>query len=207
VTFDVERHHRRSLRLRGYDYSRAGAYFVTLCTRQRECLFGDVIDDAMVLNEHGRVVQAAWNALPTHYPRVDLDAFVVMPNHVHGVILVGAIHESPSMACPSLGVSLHGEAGAGAIRESPLHGQWRDEVARRRRMTIPLIVGRVKSTSAIQINVTRGTPGVPVWQRNYYEHVIRNDDDLNRIRQYIADNPRNWPSDQETPSFFFRRRV
>src|SRR5512137_1336233 len=95
---ELNRHQRRSIRLPGYDYSQPGAYFLTLCTHERETLFGDVVDDVMRLNDYGEIVAAVWADLPNHYPHVELDAFVIMPNHVHGIIViadnaVGAIHE------------------------------------------------------------------------------------------------------------------
>lgn len=97
MKYDPEKHHRRSVRLRGYDYSQAGAYFVTICTQNRECLFGDMVDGEMRLNDAGRVVHGVWNDLPDHYAGVKLDAFVVMPNHVHGIIvIVGAGYPAPT---------------------------------------------------------------------------------------------------------------
>ena len=96
--YDPQRHHRRSIRLRGYDYTQPGAYFITICTRQRAPLFGRVVDGKMALNAWGRIVWACWREIPHHFPHVELDAFVVMPNHVHGVIFivdVGATHASP----------------------------------------------------------------------------------------------------------------
>ncbi len=89
--FDPERHHRRSIRLKGYDYSRPGAYFVTICAQNHECLFGEIQERRMILNEAGCMVQAVWHELPQHYPDVDVDAFVVMPNHVHGIIVLKSI--------------------------------------------------------------------------------------------------------------------
>ena len=100
--FDPDIHHRRSIRLRHYDYSRAGAYFVTICTWQRECLFGEVVEAAVSLNELGQVAWDCWNGIPDHFLNVELDAFLVMPNHMHGIIVlnddgnpVGARHASP----------------------------------------------------------------------------------------------------------------
>lgn len=129
----------------------------------------------------GAVADECWRAIPGHYPNVRLDAFVIMPNHVHGVLVVmgdnvGAIHESP----PNIGANIHG-----AVREPPL----------RLNPKIGKIIGRFKMNSAKQINILRGMTGVPVWQRNYYEHIVRDDDALNRIRQYIRNNPAQWDLD------------
>ena len=97
---DPEKHHRRSIRLKGYDYSRAGAYFVTICTQNRECLFGDIVDGEMMLNDAGRMVDAVWNAMPKYYTGVDVDLFQIMPNHIHGIIII--VGAGPC-ACPDMG--------------------------------------------------------------------------------------------------------
>jgi len=164
------RHPRRSIRLQGFDYSQPGAYFVTVCTRERACLFGDVVDGEMRLNEAGRIVEQCWSAISIHFPNVVLDAFVVMPNHVHGIVLIA------------------GET-VGAKNVSPLPGTSK---------TIGSIVRGFK------IGVTkwfRDNCGIgEVWQRNYYEHIIRDDGSLNRIREYIRNNPMRWAFDRENPT-------
>lgn len=173
MRFDPGGHHRRLLRLRGYDYSQPGAYFVTVCTKDGEGLFGEISDGSMRLNVSGEMVQECWVDLPRRYPYVELDAFVVMPNHIHGIIVisVGAIHELP-------------------VEE------YRTE---RRKMSLPKIIGYAKMNTAKRINQLRHTYGAPVWQRSYYEHVIRDEASLNRIRQYIAENPLRWADDEENP--------
>ena len=180
MKYDPERHHRRSVRLRGYDYSQAGAYFVTICTPDRACLFGDVADGVMRLNDAGRVVERCWHEIPIHFPHVELDEFVIMPNHVHGVIvIVGAGSPRPYVA-----------SGAGTktgAETAPL------------RATLGRMVAYFKYQSTKHINIMRGTPGIPVWQRNYYEHIIRDDESLNRILEYIVNNPLQWELDWENP--------
>lgn len=141
--FDPNKLHRRSIRLEGYDYSQPGAYFVTICTYQREELFGQVKDGRMCPNRLGAIVQSTSCNLPYHYPHVKLDAFCLMPNHVHG-ILVLVDDDIVSCAKPII------------------------------RHALPEIVRAFKSFSARRINTIRRTPGFPVWQRNYYEHIIRN---------------------------------
>ena len=172
-----QRRNRQSIRLRGYDYSRVGAYYITICVRNRQCLFGDVIDRHMQLNQAGLIIRSVWDNLPRLYDGIDLDAFIVKPNHVHGIVVinqpVGVIQESPTYAEP---------------------------VAQRRRMLLSKIVGRLKMVSAKQINALRGSSGQPLWQRNYYEHVIRDEGSLKRIRQYFADNPAQWEFDHENPA-------
>jgi REP element-mobilizing transposase RayT len=178
MTYDPEVHHRRSIRLAGYDYRRAGAYFVTICAQGRECLFG-CADNPAVLAKAGHFVEAVWQGLPDHYSHVELDAFVVMPNHIHGIVVL-VDGEWPGLCAGD-------PAGAGF------------EPAPTRRHGLPEVVRAFKTFSARRINEARGTPGVPVWQRNYYEHIIRNEEALNRIREYIVENPARWAEDPENP--------
>lgn len=165
---------RRSIRLKGYDYTRPGAYFVTISTHQGKPLFGDVADGVMMLNEYGGIVRACWEAIPEHFPDVETDAFVVMPNHVHGVIV---IHEHSVRA-------RHARTGAACCPRTERPGVAAGSLG--------AIVRSFKSACTKHINAMRGTPGAPVWHRNYYERVIRNERELNAIRQYILDNPARW---------------
>ena len=89
MAYDQDRHHRRSIRLKGYDYTQAGAYFVTICTHERKCLFGDIVDGNMILNDAGRFAEKCWTEIPAHFPHVALDEFVIMPNHIHGILCIG----------------------------------------------------------------------------------------------------------------------
>jgi REP element-mobilizing transposase RayT len=177
-----QRRQRRSIRLQGYNYSRAGAYYITICTRDRQCLLGKVVDGKTQLNEAGNIVQTVWEGLPQFYGGVELDAFIVMPNHIHGIIVI--------------------RTGVGAIHESPLQSNppTLARVADRRRMLLSKVIGRFKMASAKRVNDLRQTTGSAVWQRNYYEHVVRDEESLNRIRQYIIDNPAQWDFDRENPA-------
>ena len=196
MPYDPKKHHRRSIRLKGYDYTQPGAYFITLCTQHRACLFGEVVDGRMVLNDAGRIVREEWFRTANLRPYVVLhdDEFVVMPNHVHGIIWI---------------VDEGDEAGPHVV------GSRRRVVGSRRRRdpttttteqfgkpvpgSIPTIVRAFKSAVTRRINEYRGTPGMPVWQRNYYEHIIRDERSLHRIRRYIADNPARWARDRNNP--------
>ena len=188
VRFDPDIHHRRSIRLRDYDYAQVGLYFVTLCIQDRECLFGDIVDDEPLLNDTGLIVAECWRWLANQYDHVALDEWVIMPNHLHGVVVI--TDERGEMR--GLGVGMQGGS-----RTTPtcVAGSRGAET----RKPLGRLVGAFKTFSTKRINDVRGTPTATVWQRNYYERVIRDDRDLDRIRRYIANNPSNWPRDQENP--------
>lgn len=190
MRFDPDKYHRRSVRLEGYDYSQAGAYFVTICTHGQECILGDVIDDCMQLSPCGEIAWETWRGLPQRFERIELDHFVIMPNHVHGIIAI----TPPDVGAMHAGAVHVGATHVGAIQELPLQGR-----TQRRRMLLPRVVGYFKMNASKAINVLRGTPGSRVWQRNYYEHIVRNEGELRAIQQYILDNPLNWQLDRENP--------
>lgn len=174
IKSDRNLYRRRSMRLKGHDYAQAGAYFITICTRGRHCLFGQVVNSEMYLNEYERIVEREWLRNATIRPSVILDEFVIMPNHFHGIVVLTdarATHrvaptERPNGPTPS---------------------------------SIGAIIGQFKSIVTKGINVVRGTRGVLVWQRNYYEHVIRSEWDINRAREYIVNNPAHWAEDEYNP--------
>lgn len=181
MRFDPAKHHRQSIRLPGYDYTQAGAYFVTLIAQQRECLFGAIVAGEMRLNEWGELVAMGWRDLPRHFANLTLDEWVVMPNHLHGIIVLS---KGEASAAEVLTRPNKVRADASPL---PPHG------------TAPGSVGAIlqnyKSVTTRKINHQRRTPGIPVWQRNYYEHIIRDDAALARIRHYILNNPQKWASD------------
>ena len=191
-----ERSHRRSIRLKGYDYTRAGAYYVTVCTQERAHLFGDVADGIMVPNAMGTVVQRCWDAIPEHMPMVVCDAFVVMPNHVHGIIVI-------------TDVAAAGSVGAGNSRPVRIPGPANDPVGPSsdvsRRPSVAIMVknslGHIMQTfkAAVSRQAVRDglmPRGTPIWQRGYYESIIRDGAAHDRIARYIADNPKNWNNDR-----------
>ncbi len=146
--FDPDIHHRRSIRLKDYDYSQTGAYFVTICVRNRECLMGDVIDGKMILNDFGEIVLKCWKDIPNHFPHVSLNEYVIMPNHIHGIIVIQetdpvvAIHELPlqtTLGIPELSLQTNNT---------------------RRRMILPQVIGYFKMNSAKKINQLRKTHGI-----------------------------------------------
>jgi putative transposase len=171
---EIPWHARRSLRLRNHDYTGAATYFVTVCSYQQIRLFGQVVDSTVRLNDFGIVVETCWRSIPDHFPNAELDNWVTMPNHLHGILMV------------TLGSSITAHASS--------------SVTGRKRGSLGVIVGSFKSAVTKRINEMRGTPGAHVWQRNYHEHIVRDDADLNRIREYIKDNARCWADDGKNPT-------
>ena len=172
---------RRSIRLQEYDYSKTGIYYVTLYAQNRELLFED--------NNIKNVIEKHWLNIPENFKNIELDRWVVMPNHLHGIIvIVGAIHESP--ACET--INEYATRNERAIRELPLPEN-------RRKMLLPRIIGKFKMNSSKEINILLNRSGQKLWQRNYYEHIIRNQKSLDKIRTYIKNNPGNWDKDRNNP--------
>jgi len=197
MTYDPRKHHRCSIRLKGYDYTQAGAYFVTIVTHDRECLFGEVVDGQMRLNPFGEIVREEWfrTAVVRPYVMLAPDEFVVMPNHIHGIIWITGGRGDP-VGRPYDPV---GRPHDNDRDDQRSHGPAAGSVG--------AIIGQIKSIAAKRINALRGTPAAPVWGRNYYEHIIRYETSLNRIRRYIAANPSQWAEDHEHPRHPLRRRA
>jgi putative transposase len=181
--------------LRGYDYAQPGAYFVTIVTHDREMLFDDPV--------FCRVAETMWQCIPRHSPHVELDEWVVMPNHVHGIIVIvddaggrGEASGEPRLA--EIGVT-HGQPPLGvnplSLDASPLPEP--ESPCGPPSGSLGTIVGNFKSVTTRRINRIRKTPGAPVWQRNYYERIIRNERELNVVRQYVRENPAHWAEDRE----------
>ena len=168
---DSEKYRHRSIRLKEYDYSSAGWYFVTICAHKRECVFGHVSKGDVVLSQIGRIVMESWEWLPQQYPYVDLDEWVIMPNHLHGIIIINDNRRKG------------GSRTAPTVNVKPLGG----------------LIGAFKTVSTKRVRQEFGSYTGPLWQRGYYEHVIRNDADLLRIHQYIYGNPACWETDEENP--------
>jgi REP element-mobilizing transposase RayT len=196
MTFNPEIHHRRSIRLKEYDYSRAGAYFVTVCAWQRECLFGEIKNGDMFLNEYGRIVHEHWNAITGYFDNVETDEFIVMPNHTHGIVILNNTRRggvSPPVPSP---VPLVLPVPNKTIDIKTKEG---GETPPLRRHTLGQVMAYFKYQSAKAINQVRTTPGVPVWQRNYYKHILRDERELHAVREYIRYNPLKWDEDEENP--------
>ena len=185
MKYDPDKHHRRSIRLPGYDYSQPGAYFVTICVDRRECLFGDVVDGQMRLNQYGEIVADEWQRSSVIRQEIELDAWVVMPNHFHGIVIinpVGANGRSPLRRSP--------------LRRSPPGNYVRPQMKPK---SLSSLMAGFKSITTKKINILRDASGTKLWQRNYYEHIIRNQEAMDKIRQYIINNPLSWSIDQLHP--------
>ncbi len=163
---------RRSIRLQGYDYSQVGAYFITVCTRNRECLFGEILDGNMRLNDAGRIVADEWLKTAEIRDKIELDEWVVMPDHFHGIVVI--------------------TDGRGTARRAPTNERFGKPVED----SIPTIVRSYKSAVTKRTNELHQTPAAKLWQRNYWEHIIRNEQELHRIREYIHNNPAQWEMDK-----------
>lgn len=213
---------RRSLRMKGYDYAQNGAYFLTICIQDRACLLGEIgTDGDMQLNDAGQMVVAQWEAMGDRFEAVELDTFVIMPNHMHAIIFI----RNPDP--PPVGAGLvparpctPAAGGRATTRVAPTvaenESSWKPTdndnggavgaglVPAQMPPTLGDVVGAFKSLTTVEY--TRGVKesGWPtfrgrLWQRNYYEHVVRNEQSLARIRRYIHDNPARWAFDRENP--------
>jgi REP element-mobilizing transposase RayT len=168
--YDPHKHHRRSIRLKGFDYSSPGYYFVTICVRGGQCLLGDIVDGEMVYSEYGRIANESWLWLAENYDYISLDEWTIMPNHMHGIIIFA-------------------DVGRGGSRTAPTGT----------RKPLGRLIGAFKTVSTKQINDLRDTSGAPFWQRNFWDHIIRNERALVAIRNYIINNPIHWEADRLYP--------
>ncbi|KAA3642286.1 MAG: transposase [Chloroflexi bacterium] len=179
----MNRPNRKTIRLQNYDYAQGGAYFITICTWQREMLFGEITGGEMTLNPLGHIVQEEWQRTEQLRPYITLDQFIVMPNHVHGILFI--VENQPNV---------------GAQRAAPLHNTSQNPNVKSK--SLGAIVRAFKSAATRRINRMNSTPGSPVWQRGYWDRIIRNGKELHNTRQYILNNPLNWTDDENHPQNF-----
>lgn len=177
MKYNPDIHHRRSIRLRGYDYAQNGLYFVTICCNERQPIFGEVVGDEMCLNDAGRLAHEEWEKTRAMRESIELHEFIVMPNHIHGIIeiVVGARCTRPDVVGDEVRRNQ-----AGRVQRAP---------------TIGDVVRGYKSAVTKRINQLRNISNSPVWQRNYYEHIIRNEEAYLKITEYIQTNPLRWEED------------
>jgi REP-associated tyrosine transposase len=173
--FDPQKLHRRSIRLKGCDYSQQGAYYVTIVTYHRGCLFGEIVNEEMILNKFGKITDECWLAIPEHFPYVELGAYVIMPNHVHGIIVIrdgrGTIYRAPT-------IELFGKPTMGSL---------------------PTILRTYKA--AVTRRIGRESSVTGIWQSNYCEHIIRDEKDMQNKTDYIDANPMLWNDYDENPRY------
>ena len=191
MIFDPDIHHRQSIRLPNHDYSSIGAYFVTICARDRECLFAEIVgatlavaqltfaqltEPVLKLSDVGNIVEDNWLQIPQGYPQAQLDEYVIMPNHFHGIIMIDGTEERATAKRRA------------TARVAPTLGD---------------VIGGFKSRCVVDylkhIRKNQLDRTAKIWQRNYYEHVIRDDDELERARAYIQNNPFRWAEDKDNP--------
>ena len=169
ITHEVK-HHRKSLRLKDYDYSQNGYYFVTICTKDGKEYFGKIKDNEMILNRVGETAKKKWLEIPEHFEDVRLDEHVIMPNHVHGIVIIDS--------------------------EDPVGNRHACSLQGRQYQKLPVVIGSYKSAVTHELNQMQNKLHFK-WQKSFYDHIIRNDKSLDRIRKYIRYNPLKWEYDQE----------
>jgi REP element-mobilizing transposase RayT len=222
MNYNPEKHHRRSIRLKGYDYTGEGAYYFTICCHQRRCLLGEIKDGVMHLNLVGVTVKAVWDSLPRHFPLIELDAFVVMPNHVHGIIVITDTLDNSNFnrnnnSTSNLNPDCRGEAFVPGCNNtspeslstnaSPFPGcnntspNPADLPRGTQSGSIGAILQNFKSVATRRVNRITRNSGT-LWQRNYHEEIIRNEKAYENIRRYIVENPLSWDEDEENPLKF-----
>jgi putative transposase len=190
-------HNRRSIRLPGYDYSRLGYYFVTMCIHDRkQKLFGDVVDNRVELNDFGCIVRNEMLKTEQMRANIKIDQFTIMPNHVHVIINIHGHCRGTLQRAPTEQTGWHCRGIVGSKQRAPTESKT-ERFGKPTSNSIPTIIRLIKSTITKQINLLRNSPSMPVWQRNYYEHVIRDENSLYFIRKYIQENPANWTLDHE----------
>ena len=164
-----------TVRINAYDYSQAGLYFITIVTQSRKMIFGNIDNGILSLNNLGIIVQKCWDAIPQHFPNISLFEYVIMPNHFHGIIAISFVETRHAVS----------------LRNNPQTERFGHPT----RQSIPTIIRSFKAAVTKSINESRNNAGKSVWQRGYYEHVVRTENELNRIREYILTNPQNWLRD------------
>jgi REP element-mobilizing transposase RayT len=191
MTFDPEKHHRRSIRLRNYDYSQPGAYFVTICTYQKQSWFGEIKNGQIYLNQLGKIVADEWLKTCKIRPNFKLDEWVIMPNHFHGIVIINDYSgDDQSLGARDAPLDL-------GARDAPLDLGARDAPLQQKPNSLSSCIAGFKSAVTKRINLLRQNTDTPIWQRNYYESILRDEKYLAVVREYIINNPKNWTNDRD----------
>jgi len=178
-----------STRLPDYDYSKPGGYFVTICTQNKTHCFGEIDNGKMILNEYGKIVENCWKKIPEHFTHITLDYFVIMPNHTHGIIIINPVETQHA-------ASLHKQNKISVETQHAASLQNTNKLGCLVSGSLPVIIRSFKSACSKQINTLRNSTNPPIWQPRFYEHIIRNEKSLLKIREYITNNPLNWELDE-----------
>jgi REP element-mobilizing transposase RayT len=200
MTFDPEKHHRRSIRLRNHDYSQPGAYFVTICTYQKQSWFGEIKNGQIYLNQLGKIVADEWLKTCKIRPNFKLDEWVIMPNHFHGIVIINDYSgDDQSLGARDAPLDLGArdaplDLGA---RDAPLDLGARDAPLQQKPNSLSSCIAGFKSAVTKRINLLRQNTDTPIWQRNYYESILRDEKYLAVVREYIINNPKNWTNDRD----------
>lgn len=195
-------HHRKSIRLKGYDYSQSGLYFITICCQDRNCRFGEIENDEMILNDSGKMVEKQWNDLPNRFQNIALHEMIVMPNHFHGILeIVGAtlvVAPNNNTVAPNYDAQIQPPFTTG---QPPFTTGQPQGIAHTKPKTVGDMMDAFKSI--VTVEYIRGVKNLgwqpfdgKLWQRNYYEHIIRDEQSYQRIAQYIINNPAKWQEDK-----------
>jgi len=190
MNYNPDIHHRKSIRLKGYDYSQKGLYFITICTQHRSHIFGKIEKGKMILNEYGEIAAEEWEKSEEIRNEIELCEYIVMPNHFHGIVRINAGANGRS---PVLGIG--GMRGNFSNRGKKI-GEGENSVPKMQARSVSSLVSGYKSVVTKRINQIRSMPGEKLWQRNYWEHIIRNEDEYFRIANYIKNNPEKWYNDK-----------
>ena len=207
MAYDPKIHHRRSIRLKNYDYSQAGMYFVTICTQNHLHLFGEIVAGKMVLNDAGKMIQKIWDEISHDFSNIQLHEFTIMPNHIHGIIeIVGADSisaldlDSDSISAPNTLNTNRAEIESASNRAEIESASIRADMESAPTSLSTIVQSFKRHTTIEYIKKVKQNILPPfdkrIWQRNYWEHIVRNDNECNRISQYIIDNPAKWQNDK-----------
>jgi putative transposase len=199
VKFNLEIQRRRSIRLRERDYSAAGKYFLTICTRNRELIFGTIENKSMILSPIGVIAERYWKNIPRHFPNIRLDKYCIMPNHIHGILIIDRKHEIEK----PLPVGVQYEIPEDHIEPLPSIVSLQSIKPRFHSFQhiVPKSIGSIIRTYKTAVTKRCNENGFDqfIWQRNFYDRIIRDDSELKRIQEYIRNNPTNWEIDEENP--------
>lgn len=176
MNYNSKIHHRRSIRLKEYDYSKSGSYFITICIQNKICLLGSIVDEKMIKNDAGKMVDTQWNKLKNRFNNIELDEYIIMPNHFHGILII----ETPFIDTKNIRAD---------TRSAPTNPTVSSIIGAFKSITTKEYINNVKSDSWPLFHKK-------LWQKNYYEHIIRNEKSLEEIREYITNNPRSWEQDE-----------